>query len=51
VRTAIACLRDYDKMRVLALEATNGWACVARTKREHADIARLHTAIRALEEA
>lgn len=28
-----------------AREATNGWACYARTKMEHAEIARLHLVI------
>ena len=32
----------------LAKQATNGWACFAKTKAEHADIARLHRAIDAL---
>lgn len=35
----------------IAKEATNGWGCYARTKREHAEIARLHTAIRTAEAA
>jgi hypothetical protein len=26
----------------LAKEATNGWACYAKSKREHEEIARLH---------
>jgi hypothetical protein len=34
-----------DALGKLAKEATNGWACYARTKREHADIARLHSEI------
>jgi hypothetical protein len=34
----------------LAKEATNGWACYAKRKIEHAEIARLHQAIDALDE-
>jgi hypothetical protein len=32
-----------------AKHATNGWACYARTKKEHAEIARLHGVIAKLE--
>jgi hypothetical protein len=35
----------FDAMVKLAKEATNGWACYARTKAEHAEIARLHSEI------
>ena len=35
-------------LRSLAKQATNGWACYARTKLEHNDIARLHREIDAL---
>jgi GNAT superfamily N-acetyltransferase len=35
----------------LAKDATNGWACAARTSREHADIWRLREAIRDIEAA
>jgi len=34
----------------LAKEATNGWACYAKRKAEHAEIARLHRAIEILEQ-
>lgn len=37
--------RQIVQFRKLAKEATNGWACYARTQKEHAEIARLHTAI------
>ena len=36
------------EMATLAREAVNGWACHARRKIEHADIARLHAAIDAV---
>lgn len=36
---------EASRLRRLAKEATNGWACYARTKIEHAEIARLHQAI------
>lgn len=36
-----------DALR-LAKQATNGWACYARTKLEHREIARLHQDIDAL---
>lgn len=51
-------LRDAEEARLkglvsalvsLAKQATNGWACHARTKREHEDIARLHREIDAVE--
>ncbi len=41
-----------DELRAalrIAKEATNGWACYAKWKAEHADIARLHREIAALE--
>jgi hypothetical protein len=37
-----------EQLRFLAKQAVNGWACYARTKHEHAEIARLHAAIDAL---
>jgi hypothetical protein len=37
-----------DALLTLAKEATNGWACYAKTDREHREIARLHTAIDAI---
>jgi len=37
------------KMTRLAKEATNGWACHAKTEREHRDIHRLHAEISKLE--
>lgn len=39
---------DREILRKAAKEATNGWACFARTKREHAEIARLHGVIDAV---
>ncbi len=35
-------------LRRLAKEATNGWACHARTKRERDEIGRLHREIEAI---
>jgi hypothetical protein len=35
-------------LQKLAREATNGWACYARTKREQDEIARLHREIDAI---
>lgn len=37
------------RLKTLAKEATNGWACYARTKLEHNDISRLHQALDAFE--
>jgi hypothetical protein len=34
-----------DELLRLAREATNGWACYAKRKVEHDEIARLHAAI------
>ncbi len=45
----VAALRaELDRMRTLAKEATNGWACYAKRKIEHDGIARLHREIDAL---
>lgn len=38
-------MQERETLRRLAKEATNGWACYARTNREHDDIARLHKEI------
>jgi hypothetical protein len=38
-----------EDLRRLAREATNGWACYAKRKVEHDEIARLHRAISATE--
>lgn len=41
--SALAAARqEVDTLARLSKEATNGWACYARTKLEHSDIARLH---------
>jgi hypothetical protein len=40
--------QERDALRKAAKEATNGWACYARTNREHDEIARLHGVIDAL---
>lgn len=40
-----------DQLRRLAKEATNGWACYAKRKIEHEDIARLHHEIDAVSDA
>jgi hypothetical protein len=37
--------QDALELVQLAKEATNGWACHAKTKREHDEITRLHTSI------
>ena len=39
---------ERDEALRIAKEATNGWACYARTKKEHDEIARLHRAIDSL---
>ena len=48
---AVLCAepRQQERLRVLAKEAVNGWACHAKTKMEHNEIARLHREIDALE--
>ncbi len=38
-------IEQRDGLLRLAKEATNGWACHARTQREHTEIARLHQEI------
>jgi hypothetical protein len=40
-----AVTKQRDDLLRIAQEATNGWACWARTKKEHDEIARLHGAI------
>ena len=40
-----AITKQRDALLKLATEATNGWACFARTRNEHDEIARLHHAI------
>lgn len=41
-------MTQVEQLRRLAKQATNGWACYAKTKREHDDIARLHGEIDAI---
>lgn len=48
LRTRAAQTQLTEAIR-LAKEATNGWACYAKRKIEHDDIARLHREIRAIE--
>lgn len=36
---------ECGRLRLLATEATNGWACYAKREIEHAEIARLHQAL------
>ena len=43
--------REHARLLRLAKRAVNGWACYARRKLEHDEIARLHAAIREAEEA
>lgn len=41
----------FEKAMRLAREGANGWACFAKTKREHDDIARIHQELNALRAA
>jgi hypothetical protein len=43
--------RQNERLRQLAKEAVNGWACHARARREHDEIARLHSEIDRASEA
>jgi hypothetical protein len=43
--------RQLEALMRIAKEATNGWACHAKGKAEHAEIARLHAAIAVLSQS
>jgi hypothetical protein len=55
IREAAALLteqsRQLEALMRIAKEATNGWACHAKGKAEHAEIARLHAAIAVLSQS